>query len=108
MPGVARMRPGAAPHAAAWSGRVAVVSPHLDDAVLSLGASMHAAARRGARVEAVTVLAGDPASTTPADDSNRRAGFATAGEAARLRREEDRRACTAVRATPTWLTLRSE
>src|SRR4051794_10688512 len=104
----ARPRRGALPDAPAWSGRVVVASPHLDDAALSLGASIRAATRRGARVEVLTVLAGDPASATPADDSNRRAGFATAGEAARARREEDRRACLAVGAAPVWLTLNDD
>jgi LmbE family N-acetylglucosaminyl deacetylase len=98
-------RPATVLDAPAWSGRVVVVSPHLDDAVLSLGASMRAAARRGAHVDALTVLAGDPESSTPADDSNRRAGFATAGEAARLRREEDRLACRLVDSHPVWLTI---
>lgn len=82
-----------------------VVSPHLDDGVLSLGASIHAATSRGAAVDVLTVLAGDPASGTAADHSNRRAGFSTAGEAARLRREEDRRACEGVGARPVWLDL---
>lgn len=89
----------------AWHGRVAVVSPHLDDAVFSLGASIRAAARRGVAVDVVTVLAGDPASEAAADESNARAGFSTAGEAARLRREEDARACAHVRARPLWLDL---
>ncbi|MDP9436492.1 MAG: PIG-L family deacetylase, partial [Actinomycetota bacterium] len=44
----------------AWRGRVAVVSPHLDDAVFSLGASIRGAVRRGTRVEVLTVLAGLP------------------------------------------------
>ena len=89
----------------AWRGRVAVVSPHLDDGVFSLGVSMRAATRAGASVDVVTILAGKPASETPADDSNRRAGFATAGEAARARRQEDRRGCEAVGARPVWLDL---
>jgi LmbE family N-acetylglucosaminyl deacetylase len=88
---------------AAWAGRVAVVSPHLDDAVLSVGASMRAAVRRGAQVDVVTVLAGHPDSATPSDDSNRRAGFSTAGEAARARRAEDGRACRDLGVTPVWL-----
>ena len=89
-----------APH---WEGSVAVVSPHLDDAVLSVGASMRAAARRGASVTVVTVRAGDPASQTPADASNRAMGFATAGAAAAARRDEDLRACSALGVRPVWL-----
>lgn len=81
--------------APAWHGRVVVVSPHLDDAVLSLGASIRAATRRGARVDVLTVLAGDPAS-------------ASAGTVSRLRREEDRAACRRIGAQPTWLPLSDE
>ena len=40
--------------------RIVVVSPHLDDAVLSLGAALSHAVRRGADVTVLTVLAGDP------------------------------------------------
>jgi LmbE family N-acetylglucosaminyl deacetylase len=89
-----------APH---WEGNVAVVSPHLDDAVLSVGASMRAAARRGASVTVVTVRAGDPTSQMPADASNRAMGFATAGAAAVARRGEDLRACGVLGVQPVWL-----
>jgi LmbE family N-acetylglucosaminyl deacetylase len=71
---------------------VTIVSPHLDDAVLSLGATIARAVRGGSSVSVVTVFAGDEASTEPADDWTRRCGFATVGEAYRTRREEDRRA----------------
>lgn len=81
------------------------MSPHLDDAALSLGASIRDATRRGAQVDVVTVLAGNPASTTPADEHNRRAGFRTVGEAARMRRQEDRTACRHLGCTPVWLPL---
>src|SRR5213080_853986 len=84
-------------------GRVVVVSPHLDDAVLSLGAALARAARRGGAVTVLTVLAGDPASETPAGEWDSQAGFATAGEAARARREEDRRACALLGVEPVWL-----
>jgi LmbE family N-acetylglucosaminyl deacetylase len=80
--------------------RVVVVSPHLDDGVLSLGASMAAWARRGARVELLTVLAGDPESEAPAGGWDSRAGFATEGEASRVRRAEDSRACAALAVAP--------
>jgi len=46
--------------------RIVVVSPHLDDGALSLGASMASWARRGAAVELLTALACDPASKAPA------------------------------------------
>jgi LmbE family N-acetylglucosaminyl deacetylase len=80
-----------------------VVSPHLDDGVLSLGASMASWARSGAAVELLTVLACDPASGAAAGGWDRRGGFETEGESARARREEDRQACAVVGATPVWL-----
>ena len=60
-------------------------------------------ARAGIRVELLTVLALDPASVAPTAGWDRRAGFATEGEAARARREEDRRACALLGVTPCWL-----
>jgi LmbE family N-acetylglucosaminyl deacetylase len=83
--------------------RIVVVSPHLDDGVLSLGAAIAAWARVGARVEVLTVLACDAESTAPAGGWDRRGGFATEGEAARARRDEDRRACSLLGATARWL-----
>jgi LmbE family N-acetylglucosaminyl deacetylase len=80
-----------------------VVSPHLDDGVRSLGASMASWARHGAVVELLTVLACDPASDAAAGGWDRRGGFETEGESARARREEDRRACAVIGATPVWL-----
>lgn len=83
--------------------RVLIVSPHLDDAVLSLGASAHAAARAGARVTILTVLAGDPESRRPAGSWDLASGYRSAGDAASGRREEDARACAIVGANPIWL-----
>jgi LmbE family N-acetylglucosaminyl deacetylase len=85
------------------STNVYVVSPHLDDAVFSLGATVAALTARGARVRAVTLFAGDPECDLPAGESNRRAGFATVGEASRTRRQEDARACGLLGMTPRWL-----
>jgi LmbE family N-acetylglucosaminyl deacetylase len=82
---------------------IVVLSPHSDDGVLSLGASMARWARSGRAVELVTVLALDPDSTAVAHGWDRRAGFPTEGEASRARREEDRRACAILGVTPTWL-----
>jgi LmbE family N-acetylglucosaminyl deacetylase len=82
---------------------VVVVSPHLDDAALSLGAAVSHASRTGARVRVLTVFAGDPDSEAAAGPWDERAGFRTAGEAARTRREEDRRACAILGAEPVWL-----
>ena len=80
-----------------------VVSPHSDDGVLSLGASMARWARVGRNVELLTVLALDPESDAPTEGWDRRAGFATEGEAARARREEDRVASALLGVTPRWL-----
>lgn len=89
-------------------GRVVVVSPHLDDAALSLGATLARAARSGADVVVATVFAGDPASDAPAGDWDGRCGFATLGEAATERRAEDARACATLGATPLWLSFADE
>jgi len=80
-----------------------VVSPHLDDAVLSLGAAMTTWVRAGARVEPLTVLACDPESAAPAGGWDVRGGFASEGDSARGRRSEDARACAFLGVTPTWL-----
>jgi LmbE family N-acetylglucosaminyl deacetylase len=88
------------PGAERLSGAVAVLSPHLDDGVLSLGAAIAAAS---GPVVVLTVLAGDPESDLPAGEWDSRAGFRTAGEATRARREEDARACEEVGAQPEWL-----
>jgi LmbE family N-acetylglucosaminyl deacetylase len=82
---------------------VVVVSPHLDDAVLSLGAAMAAWVRDGARVELLTVFAGDPESTAPAGGWDSRGGFATEGEAVRARRAEDDGASAALGVMPVRL-----
>ena len=81
------------------------MSPHLDDAVFSVGASIRHATRHGVNVDVVTVLAGDPDSTRAADRYSLRAGFSTMGEAASRRREEDRQACELLGATAFWLPL---
>jgi LmbE family N-acetylglucosaminyl deacetylase len=83
--------------------RIVVVSPHLDDGVLSLGAAMAQWARTGARVELLTVFACDPESDAPAGGWDERAGFSTESQAAIARRAEDARACTLLGAKPTWL-----
>ncbi len=89
-------------------GRVVVVSPHLDDAVLSLGATIARSARDGADVVVATVFANDPASERPLSAWDRECGFASATEAARRRREEDARACELLGATPEWLPFPDE
>jgi LmbE family N-acetylglucosaminyl deacetylase len=83
--------------------RIAVVSPHLDDAVFSLGAFMARASRRGAAVRVITVFAGDPARADPPSEWDRRCGFASGIEAVQRRRAEDAAACRLVGATAVWL-----
>src|SRR5918911_4349005 len=58
---------------------VAVLSPHLDDAVFSLGAFLHGEAGRGADLRVVTVLANDPAAEGQAGSWDAQSGFASAG-----------------------------
>jgi LmbE family N-acetylglucosaminyl deacetylase len=83
--------------------RITVVSPHLDDAVLSVGATIAQAVRHGVSVTVLTVLACDPESTAPTQGWDARAGFATEGQAARARRAEDAAACAVLGAAPRWL-----
>jgi LmbE family N-acetylglucosaminyl deacetylase len=83
--------------------KIVVVSPHLDDAVLSLGAALSHAVRHDADVTVLTVLAGDPASSAPAGRWDAQTGFRTAGVAATARRQEDARACSILGVVPRWL-----
>ncbi len=91
---------------ATFGTRVVVVSPHLDDAVFSLGATIARASRSGVRIDVLTVFACDPDSEAPANGWDARGGFATEGEAATARRDEDREACRLVGAEPHWLPFR--
>ncbi len=91
------------PHSVETSHRIVVVSPHLDDGVLSLGASIASWSRAGRPVDLLTVLACDPDSEAPAGGWDRRGGFPTESESARGRREEDRHACAVLGARPVWL-----
>lgn len=85
------------------AGRVAVVSPHLDDGVLSLGAAIADASSRGAEVRIVTVFAYDPQASGPAAAWDAACGFQSAADAARARRAEDAESCARVGAEPVWL-----
>ncbi|MDN7970796.1 PIG-L family deacetylase [Burkholderia multivorans] len=76
-----------------------VVSPHLDDAVFSCGQLL--AQAPGSVV--VTVFAGIPPTGTVAPPWDRRAGFRSADEAMRARRDEDRHALSILDARPVWL-----
>jgi LmbE family N-acetylglucosaminyl deacetylase len=84
-------------------GRVVVVSPHSDDGVLSLGATLSSLARAGREVELLTVFALDPDSGAATRGWDERAGFRTEAEAAQARREEDLGACAVLGVTPCWL-----
>jgi LmbE family N-acetylglucosaminyl deacetylase len=90
------------------SGTLVVLSPHLDDAVLSIGAFMHGQVRRGIDVRVVTVFANDPSAEAPAGAWDAMCGFASAAAAARARRDEDRRACAIVGAESCWLAYGDE
>jgi LmbE family N-acetylglucosaminyl deacetylase len=89
-------------------GRVVIVSPHLDDAVLSIGTAIVGSVRGGAAITVLTVFAGEPSSRTPAGRWDRRSGFSSEGQACRIRREEDRAACAILGATPQWLPFADE
>lgn len=82
---------------------VAILSPHLDDAALSLGATIAMLSRHGVDVHVITVFAGDASHIGPASewDSFRHTG--SAQEVFLARREEDLLACAALGARPTWL-----
>jgi LmbE family N-acetylglucosaminyl deacetylase len=82
-----------------------VVSPHLDDAILSLGASIGRATGSGRQVTVLTVFAGHPDSGLPAGGWDRRGGFATEGEASKARRLEDEKACRELGAESCWLSF---
>jgi LmbE family N-acetylglucosaminyl deacetylase len=90
------------------NGRVVVISPHLDDAVLSLGATLARAVEAGSRVQVLTVFGCEPGSSAPVDDWDRKSGFSTEGEAARERRVEDRAACSILGVTPRWFDFGAE
>ena len=79
-----------------------VVSAHLGDAVLSLGATLAHAVEAGAEVEVLTVFACEPTSNAPTGDWDRNSGFVSEGAAATQRRIEDRNACSILGVAPRW------
>ena len=81
-----------------------VISPHLDDAVLSCGALL--AAHRGAVV--ATVFAGVPRDPRQRTEWDARSGFADAAEALAARRAEDAAALAELGAAPRWLDFRDD
>src|SRR5215208_5087706 len=90
------------------AGRVTVISPHLDDGVLSLGAAIADASSRGAKVRIVTVFAYDPQASGPPGAWDAACGFHSAEDAARARRAEDAESCARVGAEPVWLPFADE
>lgn len=78
-----------------------VISPHLDDAVLSCGQLLAAHPRS----TVITVFAGVPPVHLPLTDFDKACGFDSGAQAVSARREEDRRACAVLDATPIWLDL---
>lgn len=80
-------------------GKVLVISPHLDDAVLGCGDLL--ATRPGATV--VTVCAGTPRRSHPLTEWDAACGFASAQQATAIRRTEDRSALAALSAQAQWL-----
>lgn len=79
--------------------RLAVVSPHCDDAVF--GCSALIAAHPGAVV--VTCFAGAPPAGAPLTEWDRAAGFRPGDDVMGRRREEDRAALAHTGARPAWL-----
>ncbi|MET9604999.1 PIG-L family deacetylase [Streptomyces sp. NPDC006512] len=77
-----------APEPPRW--RTVVLSPHFDDAILSLAGLLPALP---APVAVVTVFGGAPAPGAPVSWWDGTCGFSTAAEAHRTRRAEDARAC---------------
>ena len=84
-------------------GNVLALSPHLDDVVFSVGATLAHAIRHGAQVTVLTVFACDPGSREHPGSWDARAGFRSQGEAAAQRRREDERACSLLGASCRWL-----
>jgi LmbE family N-acetylglucosaminyl deacetylase len=82
--------------------RLLVISPHLDDAVVSCGALL--LAHPGATV--ATLFAASPESyTDPLNEHDTDCGFAPGVDTMAVRRDEDVRALAAVGAIPRWLPL---
>lgn len=82
---------------------IVVVSPHLDDAVMSVGASIHRLSEAGQQVEIVTVFAGDPANMARPSFWDAKRGAASAAEATGARRVEDAAAAALIGARTHWL-----
>jgi LmbE family N-acetylglucosaminyl deacetylase len=82
--------------------RLLVISPHLDDVVISCGGLL--LAHPGATV-ATLFAASPPAYTDPLNEHDTACGFQPGDDTMAARRAEDERALGAVGATPRWLSL---
>jgi LmbE family N-acetylglucosaminyl deacetylase len=85
-----------------WSaqlGRVAAISPHLDDAVLSAGGLLD----QVAHAVVFTIFAGPPDPLPNLTEWDEDCGFVAGADVVGLRREEDRRALQRLGATAHWL-----
>jgi LmbE family N-acetylglucosaminyl deacetylase len=76
-----------------------ILSPHLDDAVFSLGGFM--GSHPGCTV--MTVFAGIPSKSQELTDYDRKCGFNSSEQAVKVRRSEDVRALSVLKATPIHL-----
>lgn len=94
------MEPARPPHATGLpAGRLLVISPHLDDAVLACGDLL--STRLGALI--VTVCAGTPRDGGVLTEWDAACGFSSAEQAMAQRRAEDARALGAIGARAQWL-----
>lgn len=82
--------------------RVVALSPHLDDVVLSIGATIHALTTKGVQVDVVTLFAGDPSDHRNSSYWDSKRGDQTGAQAATHRRSEDAAACREIGARPIW------
>ncbi|MEP7055856.1 MAG: PIG-L family deacetylase [Actinomycetota bacterium] len=80
-----------------------IVSPHLDDAVMSLGATIAAQVRNGVDVSVITVFAGNPDRLGPPSYWDARRAVPTASEAICQRRDEDLLAGKTLGVSVEWL-----
>ena len=84
---------------------ICVLSPHCDDAAISLGSTIHLWTTAGIDVRVMTVFAGDPDSTESPSEWDSTRSQTTAGEVSRVRRHEDSTALTLLGARGEWFDL---
>ena len=82
---------------------VVVISPHLDDGIMSVGGTIRLLKMLGVCTKVVTLFAGDPSWVGPPSIWDAKRGTDTAAEAFAFRRAEDRAACASIGAKPVWL-----